>query len=64
MQWMRKLAGPEAILIAVFVVMSSGLYFGASHFGGVIESNGTVVQVAGRMRLEINSLYRWLAEAE
>ncbi len=64
MQWMRKLAGPEALLIAIFVLLSSGLYLGASHFGGVIASNGTVVQVAGRMRLEINSLYRWLAEAE
>ncbi len=64
MRWIRKLAGPEAILIAAFVLLSSGLYMGASHFGGVIESNGTVVQVAGRMRLEINSLYRWLAEAE
>ncbi len=64
MQKIRKMIGPEAILIAVFVLLSSGLYFGASHFGGVIQTNGTVVQIAGRMRLEINSLYRWLAEAE
>ncbi len=60
----RRLFGPEALLIAIFILLSSGLYLGSRHFSGLIESNGSVVQVAGRMRLELNSLYRWLAEAE
>jgi len=62
--FLRRLIGPEAALIAVFLALSSMLYLGARHFNNIIETNGTVVQVAGRMRLEINSLYRWLAEAE
>jgi signal transduction histidine kinase len=54
--------GPEFQLILVFVLISGALGITGYRFGAQVERNGNIVQVAGRQRLEIQRIMRWLLE--
>ncbi len=59
--WWKR---PEFRLIAVFVLISVGLYLVADIYRSAINSNGNVVAVAGRMRLDLVSTLRAIADLQ
>lgn len=59
--WWRR---PEFRLIALFVVVSVGLYLVSDFFRAAISSNGNVVAVAGRMRLDLVGTFRAIADLQ
>ncbi len=54
--------GPEIQLILAFLLISGGLGYAGYRTGAQVERNGLTVQVAGRQRLEIQRVMRWLLE--
>jgi signal transduction histidine kinase len=59
--WWKR---PEFRLIAVFVLLSVGLYVVSDVFRSAISRNGDVVGVAGRMRLDLVSTLRAVADLQ
>jgi signal transduction histidine kinase len=55
---------PEFRLIALFVLFSVGLYWVSGVFRAAIDSNGSVVAVAGRMRLDLVGTFRAIADLQ
>lgn len=56
--------GPEARLIALFLLFSVGLYVVSDYLRAQVEQNGSVVQTAGRIRLDLNQAFRYIAELD
>jgi signal transduction histidine kinase len=59
--WWKR---PEFRLIAAFVLLSAGLYAVSDVFRSAISRNGDVVAVAGRMRLDLVSTLRAVADLQ
>jgi signal transduction histidine kinase len=59
--WWRR---PEIRLIALFMLFSVGLYLVSDFFRAAISSNGNVVAVAGRMRLDLVGTFRAIADLQ
>jgi two-component system, chemotaxis family, sensor kinase CheA len=53
---------PVIILVAIFLIASTVLYIRGRDSGSYVETNGAVVQVAGKTRLEWHRTLRYLSE--
>ena len=53
---------PVIALVAIFLLTSTALYVMGSRSSAYVETNGAVVQIAGRARLEWHKTMRYLFE--
>jgi signal transduction histidine kinase len=62
MRPLGRLIGPSARLLIAFIILAAGLVALTSSDVTAIRTNGSVVQVAGKLRLDAQRTFRWLAE--
>lgn len=62
MRPLGRLIGPSARLLIAFIILAAGLVALTSSDVTGIRTNGSVVQVAGKLRLDAQRTFRWLAE--